>query len=77
MKMEEAMTNNSDPNVALLNDLLAKFSDDPNESVESRFGRLIDLFFKGDTQRFLTCMEIPLANHQILYFVPPIGKQTS
>jgi hypothetical protein len=69
MKMEETMSNNSNSNVGLLNDLLAKMSDDPNESVESRFGRLIDQYFEGETQRFLTCMERPLASHQLFYYL--------
>ena len=60
MNMEEAMLDHSDPNVVLLNAVLAKFSDDPNESVESRFGWLIVQYFKGDTQRFLTTMKEPL-----------------
>ena len=75
MKMEEATANNVDTNIALLNDLLAKMSGDPNESVESRFGRLIDHYFEGDTQRFLTCMELPLGNHQILFYLKPDGDQ--
>jgi len=58
MKMEEAMSNNVDTNVALLNDLLAKMSDDPNECVESRFGQLIALHFKNDIGGLISCMDV-------------------
>ena len=58
MKTEETLSNNSNPNVGLLNDLLAKMSDDPNESVESRFGRLLALYFKNDIKGFISCMEV-------------------
>ena len=64
MKMEEAMSSNLVPDVALLNAVLAKIStnpflNDPNEGPEFRLGELIALYFRGgDIGGFLTCMEI-------------------
>ena len=64
MKIHEAMSNNSDPDVVLLNAVLGKIStnpflNSPNEGPESRLGRLIASYFRGgDIGEFLTCMEI-------------------
>ena len=61
MKNEETMFNNPNPNVRLLNDLLAKMSDDPNEERAARLGHLIAQYFGCNIEGFLTCMEIALS----------------
>lgn len=70
MKKEQFMSDNAEnPNVALLEVVLDKFSDDPNESAESALGRLIAEYFTGqypgNTPRLDKCLDIALKQHRL------------